>query len=286
MMRRILGTGLLSGTVQGSLGVGGGILMIGGLTRFAGLKHAVAVGSSLPCQIVSNASAGLIFVSNGFVDPVALLCIGGTSMFSVRLGARIGHNLSENAAKSVFGAVLTLISPIVAYSSCVKNSNGDDDDGGEEAFDENKKEKKNTILNTSTILQEFRERSTSEITRMVCCGLGVGVLSGAMGIGATPVMLSYLTLSGDSHGSYKSVLGTAICSVTLTTLSGFTAYSSRGSVKWRMLPMLIIASALGGVAGSNLALEAPSNVLQCAFALFCGAYGARVVHRTWIRKLT
>ena len=138
----------------------------------------------------------------------------------------------------------------------------------------------------SRLLQDFRDRDSVEILRMTCMGFGVGVLSAAMGIGATPVMISYLTLSGDSKGDhYKSILGTALCSVCLTTSAGFAAHSTMGSVQWKMLPLLLIGSALGGAVGSHVALDLPNTALQSVFAIFCGAYGLRVMQRTWLRKL-
>jgi len=288
-MKRIASTGLVSGAIQGSLGVGGGILMISGLTRFAGLKHAQAVGTSLPTQIVSNFTAGAVFCSQGLVDPLAVLCIGGTSIVGSRFGARIGHNLSESSAKGAFGAILALVAPFVAFSSYQKQKTKDEENGFDNNNDDKKTRSKN-VFDMSHLLQDFRDRDRSEILRMTCLGFGVGVLSAAMGIGATPVMISYLSLSGDSKGGsndhYKTILGTAICSVCLTTSAGFAAYSTMGSsVQWKMLPILLVGSALGGVVGSNIALDVPNTALQCVFAIFCGAYGARVVQRTWLRKV-
>ena len=191
--------------------------------------------------------------------------------------------MSENSAKGAFGLILALLAPFVAFSSYHHKEK-------EESFDDCDSRKgtlkSKELFSMTRLLHDIQARDKFEIVRMTCVGFGVGVLSAAMGIGATPVMITYLTLSGDSKSEdYKTILGTSLCSVCLTTCAGFAAHSTMGCVQWKMLPPLLLGSALGGAIGSHLALDLPNTTLQYVFAIFCGAYGLRVVQRTWLRKL-
>lgn len=256
--------------------------MISGLTRFGGFKHAQAVGTSLPNQIVTNGIAGSVFAHAGLVDPVAFLLMAIPSACGAQLGVRIGTKMSERVYKGVFGLVLFAASPLIACASVKKSSSSNVDD------DE-------TLIKRSTraswrpgaLYDDLLSRDRMSTMCMSLMGLCVGILSGSMGIGATPALISYMTLfpTEYTYQCYKTCIGTSLCCVTVTASSGFLGHSSAGQVHWRFMPLLIVGSAVGGAVGSALALDLPSELLQLIFATFCGLYGFGVVRRTLVRPI-
>ena len=84
---RSLQCGLASGAMQGGIGVGGGIIMVSSLTKYARMPQIQAVGTSLPTQIVGNVISGATFAAEGKVDAAAAVCMGASAIFAARFGA-------------------------------------------------------------------------------------------------------------------------------------------------------------------------------------------------------
>ena len=263
--------------------------MVSSLTKMARLEQIKAVGTSLPTQIVGNVISGGTFAADGKVDAAAALCMGGTAMFSARAGARIGSRLSEASLKGAFGGLLLVLAPCVAAASRgdrrAAATNGPDDstainDSGAEADG----------AQASQRMSQFRlaallEKLAAEPARnaMHCAvGATVGAVSGALGVGATPLMITFLALASDMD--HKTCIGTALCAVVPPTISGSMAHTQLGNTLWRRLPLLAAGAALGGFCGSSVALELPNAQLQQAFAAFCAWNGASMLHKSGLLR--
>ena len=191
--------------MQGVLGVGGGIVMISSLIKLARLEQIKAVGTSLPTQIVSNVISGATFAADGKFDAAAALCIGGTAMFSARAGARLGSRMSEASLKGAFGGLLVILAPCVALGSrgeqrmattvAVNAPASTTAVAIDDAADQSraKASQRAAHTNPSAMLEQLvAEPARSAIHCAV--GATVGAVSGALGVGATPLMITFLTL--------------------------------------------------------------------------------------------
>lgn len=122
--------GAASGATQGSLGVGGGILMVNGLTRFNGMRQAQAVGTGLPTQIFTNTIGGATFAAAGLVDPLAAVTLGSASILGAMGGVRLGSRMNEEESRGVMGAFMVALSPLMALGPLLRRHDDEDDDGG------------------------------------------------------------------------------------------------------------------------------------------------------------
>ena len=124
----------------------------------------------------------------------------------------------------------------------------------------------------------FCVRSSHSFTPHTYHRVQVGVLSGAMGIGATPIMISFLALKGEY--AYHTCVGTALCAIVPCNLMGSVAHAQLGNVHWSRVPVLAAGAAVGGALGSAVSLGLPSVVLQQIFAGFCAVSGGSILHKS------
>lgn len=109
-------TGALSGLFQGSAGVGAGIVLVAGLTRFAGLSHMAAAGTSMPVSGIANAAgvASVLSADASLVHWPTMVCISGPALGGVLVGVRVASYMSDAALKLAFAALVLLLTPPVA----------------------------------------------------------------------------------------------------------------------------------------------------------------------------
>lgn len=90
--RRLAGFGAGSGSLAGFFGIGGGFLIVPGLTAATGMSMAEAVATSLIAVTVFGATTAANYAASGFVDwPVAFAMIAGGLLGGLGGGAMAGR---------------------------------------------------------------------------------------------------------------------------------------------------------------------------------------------------
>lgn len=103
-------TGILAGLVSGSLGVGGGIIIIPMLTFFLGLNQHQAQGTSLgvmtfPVFVISAYN----YYKSGYVNVKFVLIIVVAFIIGSYFSSRFAVQLPEKTLKKMFGLFLALM---------------------------------------------------------------------------------------------------------------------------------------------------------------------------------
>jgi uncharacterized membrane protein YfcA len=103
-------TGVLAGLVSGSLGVGGGIIIIPMLTFFLGLNQHQAQGTSLgvmtfPVFVISAYN----YYKSGYVNVKFVLIIVVAFIIGSYFSSRFAIHLPEKTLKKMFGLFLALM---------------------------------------------------------------------------------------------------------------------------------------------------------------------------------
>ena len=304
--------GACSGATQGSLGVGGGILMVNGLTRFNGMRQVDAVGTGLPTQILTNTIGGITFASAGLADPLAAVTMGSASILGAMAGVRLGNRIDEETSRGIMGAFMVGLSPLLAIGTMLQQEDdgkfdgldselrmGDDDDralhrsskdcdttGNIETQREPLKENWTLQWYPRRVWQEACSRGPLAVFQLLGLGVLVGVISGTLGVGATPVMISYLALNQGPNkvDEYKACVGTALVAVTPNVTTGSISHAMMGSMQLRMVPILGAGTALGALCGSSIALYLPNALMQQIFAAFCAVSGFGLVRKAPLVK--
>ena len=98
------------GIVSGTIGIGGGIVLVPALVFLFGLSQHQAQGTTLALMVPPiGLLAAWTYYKHGFVDLriAGLICLG--FFFGGLVGARLATALSETVLTKVFGVALLLI---------------------------------------------------------------------------------------------------------------------------------------------------------------------------------
>jgi hypothetical protein len=101
--------GLLSGTLAGLLGVGGGVVMVPAMIILFGIPAAVAKGTSLGVIIPTSVVATVRNARKGNADLPVAVAVGMAGVASAFLASQISVGLDESTSNALFAALLTVV---------------------------------------------------------------------------------------------------------------------------------------------------------------------------------
>lgn len=268
--------------------------MVNGLTRFNKMRQVEAVGTGLPTQILTNTISGAMFAGAGLVDPLAAVTLGSASILGAMGGVRLGNSMNEHESRGVMGAFMVALAPLMALSPLLQeDGDADNDCRYGEAQTEAAAEARAATARPATadhwtahwqperLWEEANARGPAALSELLGLGTLVGVISGTLGVGATPVMIAYLALNRGPNrvDEYKACVGTALVAVTPNVTTGSISHAMMGSMQWRMVPILGVGTAIGALCGSSIALYIPNTLMQQVFAAFCGITGFAMLRK-------
>ncbi|MEA5619543.1 sulfite exporter TauE/SafE family protein [Cronbergia sp. UHCC 0137] len=97
-------------------------------------------------------------------------------------------------------------------------------------------------------------------------GLGVGVLTGLVGVGGGFAIVPALVLLGKVP--MKKAIGTSLLIIILNSITGFLGYLGKVPLDWNLMLSFIIAASLGTIPGAYFAQFVPARKLQKTFGYF------------------
>lgn len=234
--------GLATGVLSGTLGVGGGFILVPLLT-LTGVPIHEAVGTSLAfIVLVSGAGAARhIHQSSADVRLAAAIAIPG--VVTAQLGAHLAHGLDEHVLALIFGLVLVAVAVWMLLAP------------------------------------ELPEGSSSDygvdLPRAALVGLVVGFASGVLGVGGgfllVPALVLLLAIP------LAVAVGTSLLAIILPAISGAVAYAALGSIDWTALAATVPFGVLGALYGARLAVRLPEPALRVAFDVVLLAGAAKLL---------
>lgn len=105
----LIGLGLVSGTLAGLLGVGGGIVIVPGLVLLFAVPDAVAKGTSLLVIIPTAAAGTLSNVRRSNADLSVATAVGLFGVASALAASRISVNMDPTVSSILFGLLLIAV---------------------------------------------------------------------------------------------------------------------------------------------------------------------------------
>jgi uncharacterized membrane protein YfcA len=123
--------------------------------------------------------------------------------------------------------------------------------------------------------------SLTRLVLLFLLGVGAGWLGAWIGIGGGVVLVPALVLGFGVD--MKGAITTSLVAVIVTSTAAGSVYVGRSLTNTRVAIALEVATTLGGICGSLLALAVPSNLLA---GMFAAAMAARVgvLVAVWIRQ--
>lgn len=119
--------GVVSGTLAGLLGVGGGIVIVPVLVTLFLIPDAVAKGTSLVVIVPTAVSGTIRNVRNGNADVRAALVVGVAGVVSAFLGSRIAIDMDPRTSGILFAILLALVAARLAVTAVRERTRPDPD---------------------------------------------------------------------------------------------------------------------------------------------------------------
>lgn len=97
-------------------------------------------------------------------------------------------------------------------------------------------------------------------------GIGVGVLTGLVGVGGGFAIVPALVLLAKTP--MKEAVGTSLVIIACNSVAGFLGYLGHVDLNWQLMASLIVAASLGIAGGAHLSRFVQAKQLQKAFGYF------------------
>ena len=106
----LIAIGLLTGSLSGMLGIGGGIIMIPAMVYFLGFTQHQAVGTSLAVMLPPiGAFAAYNYYKAGHVDIKVALILAATFILGSYLTSKLAVKMPEQIIKKIFAGLLLFV---------------------------------------------------------------------------------------------------------------------------------------------------------------------------------
>jgi len=244
----ILGLGLavVVGLALGLLGGGGSILAVPIFVYVLGYGAKVAIAMSLAVVGLTSVFGAARHWRYGNVDVRVALIFGVVAMAGTYLGARLAAFVSDSFQLVLFAGVMA-VSAVFMFRD------------GVPFVDKTSKKGK--------LLDDGNEPGTHmPVALIVAEGIGVGVLTGLVGVGGGFLIVPALVLLGGV--SMNKAVGTSLLVISMKSAAGFVGYLGQVDVPWIFMGWFSLAAIAGILGGASLVRFVPQVVLRRAFAGF------------------
>jgi uncharacterized protein len=229
---------LLSAAIGFSLGLiggGGSIITVPALVYVIGVEPHQAIGMSLAVVGVTSLIGAALHSRRDNVRWGTGLIFGGSGVFGAFFGARLTHLISPSALLLLFAALMIVIS-LLMLKNRPRENNGN-------------------------WTREF------SLGKAIAAGLGVGALTGFLGVGGGFLIVPALALFGGL--AMKEAVGTSLVVIAINCAAGLLGQMQHGAGFDARLTILVATlAAIGMLAGAALSQNTPAERLNKGFAAF------------------
>lgn len=208
------------GTYGSIIGAGGGFLMVAGLVLLFDLSGATAVGTSILTTLAIQVTGAYTYNRKGLVErPTALWFVLGSMPIALLSAVFVADRIPQESFKVLIGVILLLLAAFVLLTPRPDPEPG------------NARAPRRAALASS--------------------GSAIGVMSGALGVGAGLVTVPLL-----GHLQRLPAHRAAATTTLIGSMSGFAAavgHTVVGNPRWSYLPFLLSGAVIGGRLGSSSA---------------------------------
>ena len=239
---------LLVGGSLGLLGSGGSILTVPILVYLLGQEEKTAIAGSLFIVGTIAAVGGVPFFYRGQVHWRSVLFFGLPGMVGTYLGAWASIPVSGPLQLAVFSMVMLTAAVL--------------------------------MLNAPKTSKESPTDEPRSRFKIILEGLGVGILTGFVGVGGGFLIVPALVLLGGLP--MHLAVGTSLVIIALKSMTGFVKYldilKTQGlAIDWPTLLIFSVLGVFGSLVGRKLGKRVPAQKLQRVFAVFLLVVGLAIL---------
>lgn len=224
--------GFVIGLILGLLGGGGSILTVPALVYVIGLSPRAAVAASLVIVGLNGITGALFQRAHGTLNWHVAILFGGFGMAAAYVAAGVSKQFSPTVLMIAFAILMLVIGSLMIWRKQAE--------------------------------KPHQERAS--LTIIVLSGVGVGLLTGFLGVGGGFLIVPALVLLVGLP--MKQAVGTSLIIIAMNSLAGFVGHISDFSVDLALLAIFIAAGVAGTYLGTRLARRADPRVLRQIFAVF------------------
>ena len=237
---------LLVGLVLGLLGSGGSILTVPVLVYLVGEPNKLAIAESLGIVTLISLVGAMPFAYRGQVDWRSVGLFGAPGMAGAYLGAYLSKFMPGTLQLAIFAAVM-LLAAMMMFRRTVPGS---------------------------------RDDGVRVYWKVMLDGLGVGVLTGLVGVGGGFLIVPALVLLGGLP--MHLAIGTSLCIIALKSISGFVKYidvlgEAGLSIHWDLVLIFSLIGIVGSFIGGRIGAYLPQARLKRGVAVFLVLMGVIIL---------
>ena len=245
------------GLSLGLIGGGGSILAVPILVYIMGLGAKTAIAMSLGIVGTVSLIGAIPHGLQGNVNWQVAVIFAPTAMFGAYFGAQMAGFpfITETIQLICFALVMVLASIIMIHQGRQR-------------------------LKHQNLLKEkrsFKDKNQHNWLFILLEGLGVGILTGFVGVGGGFAIIPVLVLLGGLP--MKEAIGTSLIIITFNSMTGFLGYLSQVNLDGTLMISFTIAASLGTLTGAYLTRFIEAKNLQKGFGYFVLAVGIFVLIR-------
>lgn len=261
----LLVIGVVTGTLSGVLGIGGGLVMVPLLTLF-GIPLVQATATSLVGVLLSSLSGSVQNLRTGSLDWRTSLLLALFGMVTAQVGAWIGDRIPDAALSLAFAVLLLITIRLMDLKRNLQKQQAAAVETGTE--------------NPAPIPPR---QGLNALLPIALIGLLAGLLSGLFGVGGGVVMvpLQMLLLAEP----IKSAVRTSLGAIVPISISGLAQHTLNHNVLWIPGIALGLGGIVGAQAGTRLLPKLSDRTVNQIFRLFLMALAVYMAMRTirgWI----
>ncbi len=238
---------LCIGLSLGLIGGGGSVLAVPILIYIVGITPKAAIATSLAIVGMVSVIGAIPHWLQGNVNFKTAAFFAPTAMVGAYLGARLASLpfITETFQLICFGLVMVIASVLMIRK------------GG----------KSSTELKASSAKEsDLSSSHQSHWLAVPLEGLGVGILTGFVGVGGGFAIIPALVLFGGIP--MKEAIGTSLLIIAFKSATGFLGYLSQVELDWNLVISFTIAASFGTLAGAYLTRFIDAKNLQKGFGYF------------------
>ncbi|MCE2792551.1 MAG: sulfite exporter TauE/SafE family protein [Planctomycetota bacterium] len=261
---------LLVGLTVGVLGSGGSLLTLPILVYL--LKHdpEIAIGESMLIVGLIALAASIPYAWNRRIAWPYVLMFGIGGLVGALLGVELGRHVGGSVQLLILAVILLLAATMMFLK------------GNKAPPPELEKIAAQKLLEQSA--SELPPLTPGRVAVLLAQGLGIGVLTGLVGVGGGFLIVPALVLAG-GLGMHLAV-GTSIVIIFLNSAVGFARFYSTfpadgSTINWNAVLLFGLVGAFGSLFGGEVAKRLPQAVLQRIFAILLVVLGIWIGISEW-----
>lgn len=226
------GLGFMIGLVLGLLGGGGSILTVPALVYIVGQSPQAAVTASLMIVGANSLLGAYLHRLHGMLNLRVALIFGGSGMVAAYLSAGWSQQIAPTVLMTLFAALMLVVGAIM-------------------------------LLHKPPTDAQCHQRGWL-IT--VVSGLGVGVLTGFLGVGGGFLIVPALVMLVGLP--MRQAVGTSLIVIAMNSLAGFLGHLTGMTIDFGVIVVFVVSGIAGTFAGVRLATRLQPARLRTLFAGF------------------